>query len=91
MRPTLPRLVRVIPRSQLASENSSAAVIQPLRPPKRSDIEKPTLIDELLKRKAQMGDKYPSNIRIEPMLPKSTFKGVPAETRDELRELLKER
>lgn len=38
-----------------------------------------------------MGGAYPSNIRIEPILTKATFEGVPAEARKELKELLKER
>ena len=38
-----------------------------------------------------MGEDYPSNIRIEPILTKKTFEGVPTETREELKELLKER
>jgi len=44
-----------------------------------------------MERKAATEDKFPANIRIEPVLTKDTFKGVPAEIREELRSYLKER
>ena len=88
MRPTIPRLVRVIPRSKVATEY--AASVQHLPRPARF-VKEPTLIEMLLKRKEEMGATYPPNIRIEPVLSKETFEGVPAETREELKELLKER
>lgn len=90
MRATIPRLVRVVPRSKLATEYASVSVVRPLLEPAPS-VKQPTLIDVLLKRKAEMGADYPSNIRIEPVLTKETFEGVPADTRKELKELLKER
>ncbi|KIP09256.1 hypothetical protein PHLGIDRAFT_338585 [Phlebiopsis gigantea 11061_1 CR5-6] len=90
MRATVPRLVRVVTRSQL-SEIPSRTVVQPLQPQQRSDIAQPSLIETLLKRKASLGDKYPSNIRIEPVLTRDTFKDVPTGTIKELKELLKER
>ena len=57
----------------------------------RSDIKKPTLIEHLLQTKEAMGAQFPSNIRIEPVLTKQTFEGVPSEVRDQLKELVKER
>ena len=90
MRATVPRLVRVVTRSQLA-EIPARKVVQPLHPQQRSDILQPSLIETLLKRKANSGDTYPSNIRIEPVLTKDTFKDVPTETIMELKEFLKEK
>ncbi|GJE86965.1 hypothetical protein PsYK624_030480 [Phanerochaete sordida] len=90
MRATIPRLVRVVQRSKLAAEYPTATVVRSL-PEQAPSVKQPTLIDVLLKRKADMGAEYPSNIRIEPVLTKEAFEGVPADTRDELKELLKER
>ena len=90
MRSTIPRLVRVIKRSQLPVEQAaSVSVVRP--PPARSDVRRESLIELLLKRKEKMGDQYPPNIRIEPVLTKQAFENVPAETREELKELLRER
>jgi len=44
-----------------------------------------------MKRKEAAGDNYPPNIRIEPVLSKETFKGIPGEIREEMRSYLKER
>ncbi|EKM55639.1 uncharacterized protein PHACADRAFT_256404 [Phanerochaete carnosa HHB-10118-sp] len=90
MRATIPRLIRVVPRSKLATEYASASLVRPLPEPAPS-VKQPILIEVLLKRKAEMGAKYPSNIRIEPVLTKKAYEGVPADTREELKELLKER
>ncbi|PCH38658.1 hypothetical protein WOLCODRAFT_149607 [Wolfiporia cocos MD-104 SS10] len=69
MHSSLPRLVRVIPRSQLTSETAAAI---------------------LMKRKEAAGDSYPSNIRIEPVITREAFKGVPHNLRKELKDLTKE-
>lgn len=89
MRPTIPRLVRVIPRSQLVAENPSLKPIRP--PPIRSDVKRPTLIEVLQKRKKDAGRSFPPNIRIEPELTKRVFKGIPADVRDGLKAVVKER
>lgn len=88
MRPSLPRLVRVIPRSKLATQHAS--VVRILPEPVRSDVERPTLIQILQKRKVEAGDDYPTNIRIEPVLKKEIFKGIPNNIREELRGMVKE-
>lgn len=88
MRPTLPRLVRIIPRSSLATE--VPAYKAPLPEPVRSDIRQPSLIDVLLKRKAEQGSSYPANIRIEPVLSKRALKDVPKDVRTELLNVTKE-
>ena len=94
MRATLPRFVRTVTRKQLKAEYADGAnILRPSRLPEpgRSDVKPPTLIDILMKRKEELGADYPPNIRIEPVLAKETFKGVPPEAREELKELLRER
>lgn len=88
MRPSLPRLVRVIPRGQLKSEQLRTVPIPQLV---RSDVKRPTLIELLQKRRAEAGNDYPPNIRIEPALTKKSFSGVKKEHIIELKALLKER
>ncbi|KAF9803782.1 hypothetical protein IEO21_09570 [Rhodonia placenta] len=89
MRPTLVRLVRILPRNQLAQEQIIR--VKPLPEPVRSDVRPPSLIEVLLKRKEVAGSDYPSNIRIEPPLTKASYKGVPTEIRADLREVVRER
>ncbi|KAI0703571.1 hypothetical protein BC835DRAFT_970103 [Cytidiella melzeri] len=86
MRPSLPRLVRII--RDRAAEGTLAA---PLPEPIRSDVRPPTLIQALLKRKEDQGSSYPPNIRIESALPKHALKNVPADIRKELLSVTKER
>ena len=88
MRPSLPRLVRVLPRSQLRPEELRTL---PIAQPIRSDVKRPSLIELLQKRKAEAGSDYPSNIRIEPALTKKTFTGMKKEHIVDLKALLKER
>ncbi|KAJ3481556.1 hypothetical protein NLI96_g7584 [Meripilus lineatus] len=92
MRPTIPRLLRIIPRSQLKTESPSTKPIRPLPPPPtRSDVKRPTLIQVLQQRQKEAGDNFPPNLRIEAELTKRSFKGVPAEIREELKEVVRER
>lgn len=88
MHSSLPRLVRVIPRSQLTSE--TVAAVRTLPAP-RPYVRPPTLIEILMKRKEAAGDSYPSNIRIEPVITREAFRGVPHDLRKELKDLTKER
>jgi len=91
MRPSIPRLVRIIPRSQLKAELPSVASARLVPTPHRSDARLPTLIELMQKRKEQAGDEFPLNIRIEPVLSKKTLRNVAPEIRQELKELLRER
>ena len=91
MRPSLPRLVRILPRSQLSAELPSSAPPRVMPGPHRHDTHKITLIEMLQQRKKKAGTKFPTNIRIEPVVPKQALKNVSSETRQELKELLKER
>ena len=88
MRPSLPRLVRVIPRTQLQPEELRKL---PIPEPVRSDVRRLTLIELLQKRKEEAGSDFPSNIRIEPVLTKKSFDGMKKEHIVELKSLLKER
>ena len=92
MRPSLPLLVRVLTRQELKAEAASTVTARPLPGPLRSErVVKPTLIQELLAQKKHMGDKYPSNIRIEPILQRHFLKNVDPEARKEILELMKEK
>ena len=84
MRPTLVRLVRVVPRSQVDP------ALRPIPQPVRSDIPKPTLIEVLQKRKEEAGEAYPSNIRIEALETKTALRGLPREARKTLATMLRE-
>ncbi|KAH9842333.1 uncharacterized protein C8Q71DRAFT_199117 [Rhodofomes roseus] len=89
MRPSLPRLVKVIPKSQLAQQG--IPLQRTLPEPVRSDIKQPTLIELLMKRRADAGESYPSNIRIEPELKMAHFRRFPKEVGMELKEMAREK
>ncbi|KAI0709032.1 hypothetical protein C8Q76DRAFT_769984 [Earliella scabrosa] len=84
MRPTLVRLVRVIPRSQVDP------ALRPLPEPVRSDVPRLSLIEILQKRKEEAGANYPPNIRIESLDTKTALRGLPREARKSLANMLKE-
>ncbi|RDX48296.1 hypothetical protein OH76DRAFT_664793 [Lentinus brumalis] len=84
MRPTLVRLVRILPRSQVDP------ALRPVPQPIRSDVPRPSLIEVLQKRKEDAGADYPSNIRIEGLEAKTALRGLPREARKSLAAMLKE-
>ncbi|KAI9064266.1 hypothetical protein FKP32DRAFT_615855 [Trametes sanguinea] len=85
MQPTLARLVRVLPRSQVDP------ALRPVPAPARADeIRRPSLIEVLLKRKEEAGDNFPSNLRIEALEAKSALRGLPRDARKTLAAMLKE-
>lgn len=88
MRPSVARLVRIIPRTALKVEEAKV-----LRPPAPQTLElkKPTLIETLIKQQAEAGGIWPSNIRIEPVVKKEALKTVQSDVRLRLKKLLKER
>ncbi|CAL1704263.1 unnamed protein product [Somion occarium] len=88
MRPSAPRLVRVLRRTQL---QGTPAIRRLVPEPVHQNARPPVLIEVLRQRQVQAGANYPSNIRIEPIITKRTFRNVPAEARDQLRRLIKER
>ena len=91
MRPSLPRLVRVLPRSAIALPELNQA------PPKiydelpKSCRMSPSLLEVLLKEKELAGSDYPPNIRIETPVSKKTFAGVKRDFVAPLKAILRER
>lgn len=84
MRPTLVRLVRVVPRSKVDP------ALRPIPAPIRSDVVRPSLIELLQKRKEEAGADYPSNVRIEALEAKTALRGLPRDARKNLAAMLKE-
>ena len=88
MRGSLPRLVaRVISKSEVTGQNASRVFPAPLA----SKEPTVTTLDLLLQQKAEAGADYPTNIRLEPPLVKTTLARVPADIRAELKDYLRER
>jgi hypothetical protein len=91
MRLSLPRLVRVLPRSAIALPELNQA------PPKiydelpKSSRMSPSLLEVLLKEKEFAGSDYPPNIRIETPVSKKTFAGVKRDLVAPLKAILRER
>ncbi|KAF9452847.1 hypothetical protein P691DRAFT_149678 [Macrolepiota fuliginosa MF-IS2] len=88
MRPSVVRLVRIIPRKAL---DPAAAKVVNAPPPQIQEIQQPTVLDLLRKQRETAGAEWPANIRIEPVVKKEAFKPVQAEVRTQLKKLLKER
>lgn len=86
MKPSAALLVRIVPRSTVVSHVN----IRPAPAPQIQELQKPTLIDLLMKRKAS-SPHWPSNIRLEPVVKKEAFKRVQSDVRTRLKKLLKER
>ena len=91
MRPSLSRLVRVLPRSTITRPehgHSPPKIYDEL--PKSSQMS-PSLLEVLLKEKELAGSDYPPNIRIETPVSKKTFAGVKRELVAPLKAVLRER
>jgi len=86
MRPTLPRLVRVVPRGSIDARLSKRIVDEL---PKEVR-EQPPLIELLMARKEEASDSYPSNIRIEPPYSRRIYNHLSPEKRVGFRKLIKE-
>ncbi|EAU88391.1 hypothetical protein CC1G_05157 [Coprinopsis cinerea okayama7 len=87
MRPTVARLVRVLPRSAVQLPESR---IIPRPTPQYEELKKPTVLQLLEKQREEAGENWPSNIRIEPVIKKQVFKPVKPELRKTLKKMLKE-
>jgi hypothetical protein len=91
MRVSLPRLVRILPRSAIALPEHG------LHPPRiyeelpKDSRKQPTLLEILLKEKEAAGSNYPPNIRIEPVVSKKTFAGVRRDMVSQMKAVLRER
>jgi hypothetical protein len=91
MRPSLARLVRVLPRSAVALPehgNPPPRIYEEL--PKESR-KLPSLLEILLKEKEAAGPNYPPNIRIEPVVSRKTFAGVKRDIIAPMKAILRER
>lgn len=88
MRPTIPRLIRILPRSSVVAEQAQAKIIEQAP---RELLKPPSLYEVLLKRKNEAGASYPSNIRLEPPLTKDMFAEVKPWKVRPLKEMMKER
>ncbi|TFK42770.1 hypothetical protein BDQ12DRAFT_292334 [Crucibulum laeve] len=86
MRPSITRLVRIIPRSALKIDQ---ARVFPAPAPQPLEMFKPTVIDLLLRQKEESLN-WPANIRIEPVVKKKIFARVDASLRTRMKRLLKE-
>ena len=88
MRGSLPRLVaRVISKNEVTGQNANRVFPAPLT----SKGPRVTTLDLLLQQRAEAGADYPTNIRLEPPLVKTTLARVPADIRTELKDYLRER
>lgn len=88
MRGSLPRLVgRVISKSEVVGQSANKVYPAPLT----SKEPRATTLDLLLQQKAEAGADYPTNIRLEPSLVKTTLARVPADIRAQLKGYLRER
>jgi len=90
MRPSLPLLVRLLPRSAIAlpEHGHPPRIYEELSKESRKQ---PSLLEILLKEKEAAGPNYPPNIRIEPVVSKKTFAGVKPEFVSPLKTILRER
>ncbi|KAH9854068.1 hypothetical protein C2E23DRAFT_819430 [Lenzites betulinus] len=84
MHPTLARLVRILPRTQVDP------ALRPLPAPVRSDLPSLSLIEVLQKRREEAGADYPANIRIESLEAKTALRGLPRDARKKLAHMLRE-
>ncbi|KAF5316041.1 hypothetical protein D9619_006359 [Psilocybe cf. subviscida] len=88
MRPTLSRLIRVVPRSTLVVPDTK---IYNRPKPQSEERKQATLIDNIIAQREAAGENWPQNIRLEPQLKKDDFKAVMPKIRTELKKLMKER
>lgn len=90
MRPSLPRLVRILPRSAIAPPNHGHPPLRVYEELPKESQKQPSLIEILLKEKETAGPDYPPNIRIEPVVSKKTFAGVTRELVAPMKVVLRE-
>lgn len=91
MRVSLPRLVRILPRSAIARPEHGHPPLRIYEELPKDARKEPTLIEILLKEKEVAGSNYPPNIRIEPVVSKKTFAGVKRDFVPQMKAILRER
>ncbi|KAF4568367.1 hypothetical protein EYR40_010230 [Pleurotus pulmonarius] len=88
MRASAAHYLRIVPRSSLRVKPSA---ITPAPAPQVAELQQPTIIDILTKRRDAAGSRWPQNLRIEPVLKREALQNVRAEVRSDLKALLRER
>ncbi|KAH9998129.1 hypothetical protein BJV74DRAFT_767952 [Russula compacta] len=91
MRPSLPRLVRILPRSAIAPPKHGHPLPRVYEELSKDSQKQPSLIEILLKEKEAAGPDYPPNIRIEPVVSRKTFAGISRELVVPMKVALRER
>ncbi|KAI0306755.1 hypothetical protein B0F90DRAFT_811418 [Multifurca ochricompacta] len=91
MHPSLPRLVRVLPRSAIALPERGRPPLRLYEELPKDSRKPPTLLETLLKEKEVAGPNYPTNIRIEPISSRKTFAGIKRDLITPMKALLRER
>jgi hypothetical protein len=91
MRASLPRLVRVLPRSAIAPPQHGHPPLRIYEEVPKDIRNQPSLLEILLKEKGAAGPNYPPNIRIEPVASKKTFAGVKRDLVVQMKAILRER
>ena len=91
MRVSLPRLVRILPRSAIALPEHDHPPLRIYEELPKDARREPTLLEILLKEKEAAGSNYPPNIRIEPLALKKTLAGVKRDLVPQMKAILRER
>ncbi|KAJ7184208.1 hypothetical protein C8R46DRAFT_1063280 [Mycena filopes] len=79
-------LPRFVSRKKIEERTS----ILPAPAPRSHEIKPPTLIETLAARKLAAGDRWPPNIRIEPVISRATWEPVRKGIRSKLKKMLRE-
>ncbi|KIY65722.1 hypothetical protein CYLTODRAFT_399979 [Cylindrobasidium torrendii FP15055 ss-10] len=85
MRPSPARLIRLVPRSSVSGAKKFVPALD-----QRPIVKPPTLIETMQARQQAAGSNWPANIRIEPVVRREDFKGVPKKTRAQLLAMMRE-
>ena len=91
MRATLPRLVRVLPRSAITPREHGYPPLRIYEELPKDTRKQPSLLEILLKDKEAAGPNYPPNIRIEPIASKKTFAGVKRDLVAQMKAIVREK
>jgi hypothetical protein len=91
MRASLPRLVRILPRSAIARPEHGHPPLRIYEELPKGSRKQLSLLEILLKEKEAAGPNYSPNIRIEPVVSKNTFAGVKRDLVAEMKAILRER
>ncbi|KAF8479224.1 hypothetical protein DFH94DRAFT_632137 [Russula ochroleuca] len=91
MRASLPRLVRVLPRSAIVRPEHGHPPLRIYEELPKDSRKQPSLLEILLKEKEAAGPNYPPNVRIEPVASKSTFAGVKRDLVTQMKAILREK